>query len=55
MKCGRCGRKLKNEESKERGLGPVCYAKLKNIKKSTRLFEVKKHAKRELQEEQTGR
>lgn len=25
MKCGICGRKLKNRESREIGYGPVCY------------------------------
>lgn len=25
MKCGICGRKLKNAKSKELGYGPVCY------------------------------
>lgn len=25
MKCGKCGRKLKNPESRELGYGPVCY------------------------------
>ena len=27
-KCGRCGRKLEDKESVERGIGPWCYAKL---------------------------
>lgn len=26
--CGRCGRKLKTEKSKEIGYGPVCYKKV---------------------------
>lgn len=25
--CSRCGRKLKDKKSMERGLGPVCYQK----------------------------
>lgn len=25
--CSRCGRKLKDQKSMERGLGPVCYQK----------------------------
>lgn len=25
--CGRCNRKLRTKESRERGLGPVCYRK----------------------------
>ncbi len=27
-KCGVCGRKISNTDSVERGVGPVCYAKL---------------------------
>lgn len=26
--CGRCGRKLKTEKSKEIGYGPVCHKKM---------------------------
>jgi hypothetical protein len=26
-RCGHCGRTLTNEESRERGIGPICYAK----------------------------
>lgn len=25
--CRRCGRKLRSEEAKQRGMGPVCYRK----------------------------
>ena len=30
--CGVCGRPLKDEESKMRGIGPVCYARLLSSK-----------------------
>ena len=37
-RCLRCGRKLKNPEYRARGYGKVCYEKVKNSKKSKKLF-----------------
>lgn len=31
--CKRCGRKLKTDEAKERGFGPVCLLKMQTEKK----------------------
>ena len=42
--CKRCGRKLKSDESKERGYGKICYEKAQNKEKIKKLFEVKKNA-----------
>ena len=28
LECGRCGRKLKDSKSRERGYGPVCWEKV---------------------------
>lgn len=36
-RCLRCGRKLKNEEYKRIGYGPICYEKVKKVKR-TKLF-----------------
>ena len=35
--CLRCGRKLKSKEAKERGMGKICYEKLRHTRQ-TRLF-----------------
>lgn len=35
--CKRCGRKLRSEETRERGMGKVCWEKSQHIAKS-RLF-----------------
>ena len=31
--CLRCGRKLKTNEAKKIGYGPVCYKKIQNVRK----------------------
>ena len=40
--CIRCGRKLKSQEAKERGMGKVCFEKYQKSKNARKLFEVKK-------------
>lgn len=37
--CIRCGRKLKNEESRELGFGPTCYKKWQVESISKKLFD----------------
>ena len=37
LRCLRCGKKLKKQEYKEIGYGPICYEKVKN-KKERKLF-----------------
>ena len=32
IRCIRCGRVLKDDESKERGYGPICWEKMSNQK-----------------------
>lgn len=32
IRCIRCGRLLKDDESKERGYGPICWEKMTNQK-----------------------
>lgn len=32
IRCIRCGRLLKDDESKERGFGPICWEKISNQK-----------------------
>lgn len=40
-RCKRCNRKLKDEESKQRGFGKLCYKKhLALIKNKKRLFNI---------------
>lgn len=39
--CVRCGRKLKTQEAKERGMGKVCFEKYQKSKNAQKLFEVK--------------
>jgi len=34
MKCGKCGRKLKDTKSIEQGYGPVCWGKISGITKT---------------------
>lgn len=40
--CKRCGRKLKTDEARERGFGPVCLLKMQTEKKYP-LFEVRRN------------
>ena len=35
--CLRCGRKLKNQQARERGYGNICFKKLKQVEQN-RLF-----------------
>lgn len=37
-KCGRCGRRLKNPESRRLGFGAVCYSKVQTKRKNVPLF-----------------
>lgn len=45
--CIRCGRKLKNEESKELGFGKICWEKWQSETMSNKLFVVRKDKKDE--------
>lgn len=36
--CRRCGRKLKTDEARQIGFGPICLEKMKNSKKPRPLF-----------------
>lgn len=39
--CKRCGRRLKGQESKERGYGPTCFDKIKKERLSrNKLFKI---------------
>lgn len=38
--CRRCGRKLRSEESKQRGMGDVCYNKWLAEENKKKLFSV---------------
>lgn len=38
--CRRCGRKLRSEEAKQRGMGPVCYQKWMAEDNHKKLFKV---------------
>ena len=39
-KCGRCGRRLKNPESRRLGFGAVCYSKVQTRQKLRPLFSM---------------
>ncbi len=39
-KCGRCGRRLKNPESRQLGFGAICYGKLQARRKLRPLFSM---------------
>ena len=39
-KCGRCGRRLKNPESRRLGFGAVCYSKIQTRWERVPLFSV---------------
>ena len=39
--CIKCGRKLKTHESKQLGMGPICYLKYLKEKDTPRLFDAK--------------
>jgi hypothetical protein len=39
-KCGRCGRRLKNPESRRLGFGAVCYSKVQTRREHIPLFSV---------------
>ena len=43
--CIRCGRKLKTDESKERGFGKVCWEKWNKETKNKKLFKVESEEK----------
>lgn len=36
--CRRCGRKLRSEEAKQKGMGPICYQKWINQENRKKLF-----------------
>lgn len=38
--CRRCGRKLRSEEAKQRGMGYVCYQKWLSENKKKKLFKI---------------
>lgn len=38
--CRRCGRKLRSEEAKKKGMGPVCYQKWMAENKKKKLFTI---------------
>lgn len=38
--CRRCGRKLRSEEAKQRGMGTVCYRKWLSENKNKKLFTI---------------
>lgn len=38
--CRRCGRKLRSEEAKQKGMGPVCYKKWMAEDNHKKLFRV---------------
>ena len=38
--CRRCGRKLRSEEAKQRGMGAVCYQKWMSEDRHKKLFSV---------------
>ena len=38
--CRRCGRKLRSEEAKQRGMGYVCYKKWMTESKKNKLFTI---------------
>jgi hypothetical protein len=38
--CRRCGRKLRSEEAKAKGMGPVCYQKWISEEHKKKLFSV---------------
>lgn len=38
--CRRCGRKLRSEEAKQRGMGPVCYQKYLSEDRYKKLFNI---------------
>lgn len=40
--CKRCGRKLKSEEARERGMGRICWEKSQQTTNIARLFIAKK-------------
>ncbi len=39
-KCGRCGRRLKNPESRRLGFGAVCYSKVQIRREHVPLFSM---------------
>lgn len=39
-KCGRCGRRLKNPESRRLGFGAVCYSKVQTRREQVPLFSM---------------
>ena len=45
--CIRCGRKLKTDESKERGFGKVCWEKWNKETKNKKLFKVESEGENE--------
>lgn len=38
--CRRCGRKLRSEEAKQKGMGPVCYQKWMSEDRHKKLFNI---------------
>lgn len=51
LRCRRCGRKLKNEESIELGFGTICYQKYLAETKLKPLFTIRKENKDERKNE----
>ena len=39
-RCGRCGRRLKNPESRRLGFGAVCYSKVQTRREPVPLFSM---------------
>ena len=39
--CIKCGKKLKTQEARKRGMGRICFEKFKEDSKKQRLFEMK--------------
>ena len=39
-RCGRCGRRLKNPESRRLGFGAVCYSKIQTRRERVPLFSM---------------
>ena len=43
--CIRCGRRLKTQEAKERGMGKVCAKKYREKEERNKLFKVSREVK----------
>lgn len=56
-RCSRCGRRLKNPESRRLGFGAVCYSKVQTKRKNVPLFsmEAKNNEDDKAGKEKTGK